>query len=356
VIPLELLQRILGEPHTSATGSASPGARASSGSRPEQAGLDVSTNFDGNAAPVGGLLPDQNAGPPYTVKNGEEEDNKPSLGKPALTGALAGGLLAKGVKNKILDHYDQKTVHLRNHFYHPMDDVTGLINGLRPSTHRRLVEDQLENLFQKTKNLSRSHWVLPGAALGAAGGLGYGLYRRHQAAKDPSVHAVKEAGHPHDRMAERTPFPGSHVNKLQKAVDLLDLGPGHYYLPLRKDGDLHGYAQFKSVPRRQRPALATVLGHWMSPQGQNIEHMVKLNTVEPETNATMDKPPSDTAPEGDNLDPRPRESSARTRAAPRAGEQAPLLYVFQKAFKDLLQTDTNTIHQGSGVPEPGAMG
>lgn len=239
--PHEFLEQLLGSPHTSATGSASPGARASSGSRPEQAGLDASTNFDGNAAPVGGLIPDQNQGPPYTVKDG----------------AL-------------------------------------------------------------------------------------------------SFYGVKSAAHPHVRMVERTPFPASHVNKLQKAVDTLDLGPGHYYLPLRKGKKLHGYAQFKSVPNQNKPVLTTVLGHWMSPQGQNIEHMVKLNTYEPESNATMDKPPH--CPEGDNLDPRPAGSSAHTRAAPRIGESAPLLHVLRKAFNDLLMTDTNTIDQGSIAPETGSMG
>lgn len=185
------------------------------------------------------------------------------------------------------------------------------------------------------------------------------------AVKDGAFHGVKAAyaygcklaWHAHDRMEERTPFHKSHADLVQSAVDLLDLDPGAYHLPLRhKDGSVAGYAQFKTVPNRPRPVLATVLGPQMKPGGTNIEHLLKTGH-EPETNATMDKPPFGTSPQGDQLDPRPSESSAKSRAAPRVGDRsAPLDYALRKGFNDLRMTDTNTVDQGGIAPETGAEG
>lgn len=88
----------------------------------------------------------------------------------------------------------------------------------------------------------------------------------------------KEAAHAHERMRERTDLHTSHVDLIQRAVDTLGLPKGSYHLPLRRrDGEVIGYAQFKGVPNRRAPVLATILGPAMKPGGQDIEAMIKLN-------------------------------------------------------------------------------
>lgn len=88
----------------------------------------------------------------------------------------------------------------------------------------------------------------------------------------PNLGLVKSAAHPHDRMEERTPFHRSHVDFLQRAVDTLALTGEAYHLPLRdKSGNVVGYAQFKRVPNRSTPVLATVLDPTMKPGGENVE-------------------------------------------------------------------------------------
>lgn len=98
-------------------------------------------------------------------------------------------------------------------------------------------------------------------------------------------HGVKTAWHAHDRMEERTPFHRSHVDHLQRSIDTLQLSPGVYHLPLRnKDGSIAGFAQFKPVPNRKYPVLATILGPEMTPGGVNLDLMLKF-AMEPEMNA-----------------------------------------------------------------------
>lgn len=88
----------------------------------------------------------------------------------------------------------------------------------------------------------------------------------------------KMAAHAHERMQERTELHPSYVDLVQRAVDTLALPKGSYHLPLRhRDGSVIGYAQFKGVPNRKAPVLATVLGPKMRPGGQDIEAMIKLN-------------------------------------------------------------------------------
>jgi len=85
-------------------------------------------------------------------------------------------------------------------------------------------------------------------------------------------YSVKDAAHPHDRIEERTNLHRNNIEPIQKAVDYLGLEPGSYHVPLRgKNGDILGYAQFKSVKNRKGPVLATVLGPNMTPGGDNLE-------------------------------------------------------------------------------------
>lgn len=94
------------------------------------------------------------------------------------------------------------------------------------------------------------------------------------------IRLLKLAAHAHDRMKERTDLHPGHVDLIQRAVDTLGLGPGTYHLPLRAQaGHVIGYAQFKSVPNRKTPVLATVLGPEMTPGGTDIERMIKLNAL-----------------------------------------------------------------------------
>lgn len=88
--------------------------------------------------------------------------------------------------------------------------------------------------------------------------------------------SVKLAFHAHDRMEERTPLHRSHADHLQLAVDSLKLTGEAYHVPLRgHDGAVIGYAQFKRVPNRANPVLATVLGPEMKPRGLNVEPLLK---------------------------------------------------------------------------------
>lgn len=86
---------------------------------------------------------------------------------------------------------------------------------------------------------------------------------------------AKAAAHAHDRMVERAGLPASHVDRLQRLVDTLALDPGVYHLPIRHDGRLVGYAQFKSVPNRRAPVLATVLSPDMTPSGYNLDDALR---------------------------------------------------------------------------------
>jgi hypothetical protein len=89
-------------------------------------------------------------------------------------------------------------------------------------------------------------------------------------------YAVKGAAHAHDRIEERTPFARDNVRPLQQVVDSLGLEGGVWHLPLRgRDGQVLGYAQFKTVPNRKGPVLATILGPTMRPGGQSLEQYTK---------------------------------------------------------------------------------
>lgn len=97
-------------------------------------------------------------------------------------------------------------------------------------------------------------------------------------------YSVKMSAHPHDRIEERTSLGKDNISPLQQAVDFLGLSPGAYHLPLRgKDGSVLGYAQFKGVPNRKGPVLATVLAPHMTPGGTNLETWTK-SAMAPETN------------------------------------------------------------------------
>jgi hypothetical protein len=161
------------------------------------------------------------------------------------------------------------------------------------------------------------------------------------AVKDAAFYAVKTSDHAHERIVERTPLPAKHIERLQQAVDLAALPPEDYYVPLRKDGNVVGYAAFKGVPNRKHPVLATVLSPWMNPRGKNIEKLIKTSVAEPQTNATPYAQELFTTDQG--LDPRPPESTANRVVQPIAGNQMSDEQSIHKLFNDLLQTETNTI-------------
>lgn len=110
-----------------------------------------------------------------------------------------------------------------------------------------------------------------------------------------AFHDVKYGAHAHDRMEERTPFHKSYVNQIQMAVDMLKLEGDQYHLPLRhQNGTVAGYAQFKRVPNRPHPVLATILGPTMRPGGQNVEAMMKFSSAA--LNGYVPEPTLDTKP------------------------------------------------------------
>ena len=160
-------------------------------------------------------------------------------------------------------------------------------------------------------------------------------------------HVVKTARHAHDRMVERTPFDRSNVEPIQKAVDTLGLKGESYHLPLRgKDGAIAGYAQFKRVPNRKGPVLATVLAKHMSPGGENIEAMLKRGS-QLETN---DNPRASGQFDTDHIDPRPPESRAWNRRhqhgfAPEQGE-----YALRKAFDGVTTNPRHEVIESTDGP------
>ena len=162
-------------------------------------------------------------------------------------------------------------------------------------------------------------------------------------------YAVKGASHAEDRIEERTPLPRSTIRPLQAAVDKMSLPPGSYHLPLRdKDGALVGYAQFKGVPNRDRPVLATVLHKYMSPSGQNIEKMMKTGS-QPETNVT---PRSEGLFSTDRLDPRSPESRAWNLAHERAGSGETKEYEITRMFDQMRHTFPEAIESTMDPPTP----
>jgi len=106
-------------------------------------------------------------------------------------------------------------------------------------------------------------------------------------AQEGGPYAVKDAAHPHDRMEERTPFHRDGVDELQRVVDQIGLPPGVYHIPLRgKGGEVLGYAQFKGVPNRASPVLATILAPYMRPGGTDLSALTKRAAVSPATNVS----------------------------------------------------------------------
>lgn len=155
-------------------------------------------------------------------------------------------------------------------------------------------------------------------------------------------YAVKGAAHAHDRIEERTSLSKDNIHPLQSAVDFLGLAPGAYHLPLRgKDGTILGYAQFKGVPNRKGPVLATVLGPHMTPGGTDLESWVKRASA-PATNIpSRSKGLFDT----DIREPLPPESLAwhGTHAVATNKETAP--YALRRAFDGLEHSTDGTMER-----------
>lgn len=162
-------------------------------------------------------------------------------------------------------------------------------------------------------------------------------------------YAVKGASHAEDRIEERTPLPRTVIRPLQATVDKMGLSPGSYHLPLRdQHGTVVGFAQFKAVPNRDRPVLATVLGRHMRPGGQNIESMMKA-AEQPETNVSA-------RAEGlfstDQLDPRRPESRAWNLAHTQAGNNATQEYETRRMFDQMRNTFPEAIESPMEAPTP----
>ena len=168
--------------------------------------------------------------------------------------------------------------------------------------------------------------------------------------KDGSLrlfHAVKQAWHAHDRMEERTPFHRSYVDQLQLAADMLPLEGSHYHLPLRaKDGTVAGWAQFKRVPNRKKPVLATVLAPHMRPGGQNIEEMLKQGSS-PETNTN---PGSAGKFDTDQIDPRPPQSSSWNRRHQHLFSPEDKAYAINRAFDGVLTSPRHEVIESGNIP------
>lgn len=165
-------------------------------------------------------------------------------------------------------------------------------------------------------------------------------------------HDVKTSAHAHDRMEERTPFHKSYVNHLQRAVDTLDLKEQSYHLPLRhQSGAIAGYAQFKKVPNRERPVLATILGPQMKPGGTNLEPLMKLSG-EPETNEGTSQAHFDT----DNRDPIPREALGRNPWSHHLANPETVPYAVRQALGAIALPSTGQFAENTEAAEQTPLG
>lgn len=161
-------------------------------------------------------------------------------------------------------------------------------------------------------------------------------------------YAVKGAAHAHDRMEERTPFARDNVRPLQQAVDTLGLPPGSYHVPLRgRDGSVLGYAQFKGVPDRASPVLATILGPQMRPGGVNLETLVKSGALE--TNVS---PLAEGLFDTDQRDPRPPEARTRNPLHALSGREETSEYAMRRAFNHLNESTFDDIASPQEAPSP----
>lgn len=87
---------------------------------------------------------------------------------------------------------------------------------------------------------------------------------------------LKLAGHAHDRLKERTGLPPATLKPYEAFANELNDGagvpPGRYYIPIRTNGAVKGYAAYKTVQTKTKPklVLATVLPE--APKGStNLE-------------------------------------------------------------------------------------
>lgn len=158
-------------------------------------------------------------------------------------------------------------------------------------------------------------------------------------------YAVKSAAHQHERMEERTPFHRSHADIIQRAVDYMDLAPGAYHLPLRdKAGVVVGFAQFKGVPNRKKPVLATVLGATMKPSGKDLESMLKLS-MSPESNA---EPCEVSSRMSDDNNPRIPEPTRRIKATGDPKQED----ILRRAFNNVGTSGPNETIESTGLTDP----
>lgn len=89
---------------------------------------------------------------------------------------------------------------------------------------------------------------------------------------------VKMAGHAEQRLEQRTDVSPATLRRLQKRLAATDWPAQVHkgYVPLFSKGVLNGYAAIKTVGPDHTPVIATVLAPHMTPQGQNVEHILQL--------------------------------------------------------------------------------
>lgn len=99
------------------------------------------------------------------------------------------------------------------------------------------------------------------------------------------VYLVKSAGHAEERRKQRIPDVNvDTLSRITQQVKSLGLDSGVYHVPVRKAGELQGYA----VYRRRGPrsvGLVTVYSKDMKPPGPNLEMSIKKAGMGDGTNA-----------------------------------------------------------------------
>lgn len=99
------------------------------------------------------------------------------------------------------------------------------------------------------------------------------------------LYQVKNAGHAEERRKERIPHvKHDTLSRITQQVKGLGLDAGVYHVPVRKGGEIQGYAVYRR--RGPRPiGLVTVYGKDMRPPGPNLETSIKQAGMGDGTNA-----------------------------------------------------------------------
>lgn len=329
---------------TQGTGTAYPSQRSSAASRKEQTALDAGTAFN-TIDTLRAINPDADSGPPYAVKGAALRTKvavSPTFVERRVAAARATPARLQQFATKMRGRAENAYENSRSAFgaandymvqgrHNPESILPGHQEQENFFAGHAWRERELGHKFQAAHDTANVRLGLPVAPFDIAAHNAASDTRGRLAPEFRTLVGSKVAGHPHDRIEERTPLHKGNIEPLQRAVDFLGLSPGSYHLPLRgKDGQVLGYAQFKGVPNRKGPVLATVLAPHMTPGGVNLETFTKKAEL-----ATSGTPRQSGLFDTDDRAPLPPEALGWNGTHQTVGRQESTGYAMRRAFEDV---------------------